>query len=505
MRAIKDRCKTKSLDMESSSHDDRWNNTVRRVFRVEAVIFLLVCTVGIISNKLFMIQSNLVDMKDELSSLRENHVDMKLKMEGFCSKIVDCKDQKVETSIVPSEEPFISTNNRARKFDRNEINIRPFLQDKLSSSAEVESSNAHDRRLESKFSATACNPNATKFQLELKLDDSPDQTDWKLIHDHTNEIIASGMYTSADSGKTIDVLECIEPGPYTFELHDSDGNGISCAGSIGCYTIFIDNHKIEASSFNTKIEHSFDSTSRCPIDSTFVLQFLQNTMGKRIMWRLIGHNHEFETEFNLNIIDDRGNPFDENVRQSYFACLPAGVYSLEVFDPVLETESCGDASSCYRVFINDEHFIDRRELSTRNKVNFYISKFGTVRERICSEQPHLAPANYVNDFIYDERIEQILDVIYSMSSVEQLRSPDTDQYKATCFIAFDDDSEIMLENIMERYAMAVFIYSAKSFPEVELPANQCDDDRVLCNDEGRIIHIRNGKSKLFQVNLLFLN
>ena len=106
----------------------------------------------------------------------------------------------------------------------------------------------------------------------------------------------------------------------------------------------------------------------------------------------------------------------------------------------------------------------------------------------CEELPILSPSNHLNDFTYDERVDRTLAVIRTLSSTESLNNHDSPQYKAACWILFDDILEISTTDglFIERYVLAVLLYSTFQSEQTLLSMNTCDHEVVTCDNNGHI-------------------
>jgi hypothetical protein len=77
------------------------------------------------------------------------------------------------------------------------------------------------------------------LRLELKTDDYPDETSWKVVDLNTNEIVAEkslGEYTAKKTVHTESL--CISNGCVEFTMQDSWSDGICCDNGTGFYKIF---------------------------------------------------------------------------------------------------------------------------------------------------------------------------------------------------------------------------------------------------------------------------
>ena len=115
----------------------------------------------------------------------------------------------------------------------------------------------------------------------------------------------------------------------------------------------------------------------------------------------------------------------------------------------------------------------------------------------CNERPILSPFNPFNKFQYDERIEKTLSLINAISSSTSLGNYDSPQYKAACWILFDDAANMSFESglMVQRYILAVFLYSTISGVKIDmlLAPNTCDSNGITCNEKGQVTNITMGE------------
>ena len=115
----------------------------------------------------------------------------------------------------------------------------------------------------------------------------------------------------------------------------------------------------------------------------------------------------------------------------------------------------------------------------------------------CVRLPALSPRNQVNNFEFDSRIENILEIIHSLSPINLIHDFQSAQYKAACYIIFDDivGTSLESEKLIQRYSLSVFLYTTNQLSEFPLPHSICDmgGSRIDCNKEGHITKIDWGK------------
>ena len=81
--------------------------------------------------------------------------------------------------------------------------------------------------------------------------------------------------------------------------------------------------------------------------------------------------------------------------------------------------------------------------------------------------------------------------IRSLSSYDTLSNIHTPQYKAACWILYDDVRKASVEDklMLERYALGVILYCTNLDAEMMLVGDICDLDGIWCDDMGHIVGI----------------
>ena len=349
------------------------------------------------------------------------------------------------------------------------------------------------RRLQLEDNHTSCN--GTSFYLELRLDDWPQETSWELIDDEANVVVANQSYVTGEKWLLYNFTMCLEPGLYTFSLSDSFGDGIRCDGfqhGLGCHEIFLDNELVvEGPKFiGHNLNHSFDSTNPyCKANALFLVEVQLEANMSTSDWHL---RHDASNEvIKLKLIPE----LSTNSSEFYFSCLTTGIYLFDTTDVNRTTVSCEIFSDCYTVQLDQTSLFQEKNFSETMVYSFAISQYGHVNERNCHLLPNFAPLNGVKDFQFDTRTEHIMSSLYAVSSSDSLRIYDSFQYKAACWIIYDDKLQIAAEDefLVERYVVAAFTYAVNQNAELLLANNTCDFSEVKCNDEGHIISIDIGE------------
>ena len=133
--------------------------------------------------------------------------------------------------------------------------------------------------------------------------------------------------------------------------------------------------------------------------------------------------------------------------------------------------------------------IDSRQLIGPERL---ISWKPEAQNTFCSGLPILSPITDMSNFTMDERVHNILHVIHGLSSTEALDNDTSPQYKAACWILYDDELQISPGNdlMIQRYVAAVLIYTTRDNVNAPLPMDTCDHPILRCNDEGQITSIK---------------
>ena len=130
---------------------------------------------------------------------------------------------------------------------------------------------------------------------------------------------------------------------------------------------------------------------------------------------------------------------------------------------------------------------------TERKLSVFdmAAKNDTTSLRRCDERPLLSPTNHLSNFVYDERIVPLIEMIHTLSHVEEVNNIYTPQYKAACWILFDDELEMSTADyfFLQRYVLAVLVSSFYPNEPIQLPKDICDHEIATCNDDRLITSI----------------
>ena len=159
--------------------------------------------------------------------------------------------------------------------------------------------------------------------------------------------------------------------------------------------------------------------------------------------------------------------------------------------------SASDATPLHSTYGFDETKltgVDNEPTRRLNQEQSSVSE-NSFERGLCRERPLLSPLNHLNNFQYNDRVEKIINILHTISTPASLNNFESTQYKAACWLLFDDDvnSSSHDEHMVQRYIMAVFLYATNQNVEM-LQVDVCHTKGIGCNDQGQIISITLGES-----------
>ena len=407
---------------------------------------------------------SLREIKDSIIDLRTTQADLNAKMNEKKNNDID-KEPMAETSSIELEDEKKDDKSRNTKFLHPKAAAQ-FYEDRK----------ADEERILQQASDTDCS--GTLFRLELLLDYYPSETVWELSG---VDGVQNLTYVDGQDEFTKDIYEaCITPGPYEFVLYDVYSDGITCESEDGsCYSIFIDDTLvIKGEPFESKsVSHSFDSSSLCLLNNAIHFQnsFVDES---NITITLV----EKKTSEPLELLPDNNGGF--------YTCADPAVFLLTLTNTFVFSPACGGIDGkCYSVVVNGTEIVNGTDFSDEVNVEFFVARDGFASEKSCSQLPILSPINDFSSYNYNERVGRSLNVIHALSSLENIYFKNSIQYKATCFVLYDDVLQISPESsqLVQRYALAVLFFSLNKDAEVELGQNSCDSEYVFCDDDGSVV------------------
>ena len=125
----------------------------------------------------------------------------------------------------------------------------------------------------------------------------------------------------------------------------------------------------------------------------------------------------------------------------------------------------------------------------------------------CYDMLVLNPINDLTGNIYNERINKLMEVFESLPSHDAIHNVVSPQYKAACFILYDDVKEMKVEDelTIERCILYLFFLSTELFTWGQsLPSNFCDNNVVWCDHDGHILALDFCKSFMTLNSIYFI-
>jgi len=332
----------------------------------------------------------------------------------------------------------------------------------------------------------------TKFSMNIELDENSSETMWILFDEKERNILANMTYRQNEAHEVYTYDFCLMPSQYSLTIFDSDGDGINCRSKLkdagkSCYSYMINGEFKEGINFSSMSKHDIDTNRRCLLEPLMILKLHFSTDDVHSDFTLLntetGHtDYEF-----LQTTDTRHT----NTTETYYICMKPGMYEIIIKG----TNSTGSAftcdNSCYDILIEQNPIIVGPSILDGSPVSFYVNTEWMARKRICHKQPILAAINDVSNFMFDDRAFKILNVFQAISSLENLILPGKAQYRAACFVIYDDANYVGAEDpfLLQRYTLALFLYATNQSPELDLPKYPCLSDKYSCNEMNEIIGI----------------
>ena len=339
--------------------------------------------------------------------------------------------------------------------------------------------------------STECDTNLFHFQLEL--DEYPEETSWDLIDIQNKVVITYQTYEDAIEFSFQNSFVCVDDGQYMFTIYDSWGDGI-CTGVEKCstYNISLNNEPlIEGSHFNAKKSHKLSLKNGTICVGHLIQIMVQSNQGG---WELI------DTKYNVELASESYDLMNSLPSQDISLCVEDGVYLFNTYDNYNYTANDDGVNeledSIMKITVNGRTLV---EGSLLPEYQFFIID-GVAQECKCCSKPVLSPFNDITGEKYDDRVAKLLDEFYKLSSYDEIHNHETPQYKAACYILFDDTTKMTIldELMLERYVLYLFLSSTQYLSLGEaLPADSCDIDGVAC-ENGHLFKIMIGEYLLFK-------
>ena len=127
--------------------------------------------------------------------------------------------------------------------------------------------------------------------------------------------------------------------------------------------------------------------------------------------------------------------------------------------------------------------------------NLQLSLFMNDPNHYCNQLPILSQFNELSNYSYDGKVDKVLSQMISISSLDSIQSVTSPQYRAACWILYEDTFNISVEKklFLQRYILALFLYATNPEGDILIPRRTCDYDIVECNSNGEIIKLNSGE------------
>ena len=337
------------------------------------------------------------------------------------------------------------------------------------------------RRLEVDENSIECVTNL--FELNIQLDDYPEETGWELVNVLNRNIIANESYFFEEDYSSTNTSFCLDDGQYMLTIFDAFGDGM-CSGfePDEClpFIISINNEIIiEGRDFDNEVNYRFSITNGMVcVGNLIEIESVIDESPSEGQWSLTNtRTSEVLTEFSLS--------------QNDSVCVGDGVFlfSFSDRDERRSLNKIGVTEFGYfKITVNGKILLEG-PLSL--KYLFYIAE-DDVGKYDCTQNPILDSFNDFSPKIYDERTAEMMSVFRKLSSSDDIQNNDTPQYKAACYILVEDKNELTSQDavMVERYTLALFLISTRVIISGdEIPFHTCDFPGVICNRDGFIKEI----------------
>jgi len=139
-----------------------------------------------------------------------------------------------------------------------------------------------------------------------------------------------------------------------------------------------------------------------------------------------------------------------------------------------------------QAYIKGDNYGSKRALFETEKLE--------IGER-CRTIPLLSPLNNISNFTFDTRVEHILSTLHSISTLMSLNDIYSPQYKAACWVLYDDKLQLDKEDnlLIQRYVFATFLFAIHQEDILLNMTSPCDLGGLLCDEENRITSINMSK------------
>jgi len=467
-------------------------NSSNRLRRVESFSFLFVIPFIIYSSiTLVNHQKHILELQKAILSSSENQYERSIEIEeSFVATEMEFKPVTVENMALQKTSKHIKCKKRdsflslvsSNYYERQKV---PSYSTKKQKIRRLEDINKNVSPLDTPS-------DCINLTISIELDQYPTETMWNLIDDNGQVVIANYTYSDDEAFEKYSYSFCLAPSQFLLNIYDSYGDGLLCesiaVNGNACYSYMVNGKEMEGSTFSEIKHHEIDMTRHCIFGPMLLLKLHFHSIDTEISLILL-NTYTKNTEYNF--IQTTEPKLHENSTETYYLCMEPGMYEISIGG----VNSTGNLStcknSCYDLSIEDNPTIYGPRKLDGIALSFYVNSEWFAKERMCHQQPILTAINDFSRYSFDNRVFQILHVLQAISSLENIVSPEKAQYKAACFVLYDDTNNVAAEDpfLRQRYTLALFLFATNEAPELELPKNPCLSDEYSCNELNEITRI----------------
>jgi hypothetical protein len=204
--------------------------------------------------------------------------------------------------------------------------------------------------------------------IEVKYDDFPQETGWTLIDDDGTVITSQVTGSFTTMGGTDSRTAFVAGGKYTFEMTDSEGDGICCQNGIGEFKITVNGEPVAVGGngdFGDVIQETFDvveATTRAPTSAPSIAPSISTPMGNNeVVIEVTYDNFPSETGWSLMnspgtliISQPTGSFTTAFATDSRTAFVTGGEYIFEMTDTFGDGICCEFGIGEFKITVNGE-------------------------------------------------------------------------------------------------------------------------------------------------------
>lgn len=187
-------------------------------------------------------------------------------------------------------------------------------------------------------------PNCDKNNVKISVltDNYPTETSWYIYNSEGEEVAKSSFYNLEDH--LYEEYVCLEDGDYTFEIKDSQSDGICCTYGNGKYTVSVDGEELASGGdFNANEETEFHLGEVVvePQCRNITLVYQTDKYAGETSWEIRDSN---------NVWVGGGTPDQDFKKYVIDGCLKPGCYTLTFFDTYNDGFCCSYGNGYYQFY-----------------------------------------------------------------------------------------------------------------------------------------------------------